>query len=217
MAKYFTTVNEFKYSWDQVAAGFWQRYPNPYSKHVLSEDVVDRKVADNKLYTKRLLTKTNHMPKWGEKIVPGPKYVALVEESVVDPKAKTLTTYTRNVGYTRLMSVVEKCIFKVDEKNSKWSQVERYAWIDSNVIGVGGAIKHFGMERFKHNVNKACKGFEYVLDNLYPGLNQVAQDTGTMAARKEKLAETAKKAKEIAKAKASRPITANCSGQAASS
>jgi len=28
--KYFTGLTIFKYTWDQVAAGFWSRYPNPH-------------------------------------------------------------------------------------------------------------------------------------------------------------------------------------------
>jgi len=28
--KYFTGLSVLKYSWDQVATGFWSRYPNPY-------------------------------------------------------------------------------------------------------------------------------------------------------------------------------------------
>jgi len=28
--KYFAGLTVLKYSWDQVATGFWSRYPNPY-------------------------------------------------------------------------------------------------------------------------------------------------------------------------------------------
>jgi len=28
--KYFVGLTVLKYSWDQVATGFWSRYPNPY-------------------------------------------------------------------------------------------------------------------------------------------------------------------------------------------
>jgi len=31
-----------KFNWDQVTSAFWRRYPNPFSRHVLTEDVVDR-------------------------------------------------------------------------------------------------------------------------------------------------------------------------------
>lgn len=69
---------------------------------MLSEDTVDRYVKDGKLYSKRLLTKTNHVPKWGERFY-NSKSVKIIEESVCDPEKKTLTTYTRNIAFTKVM------------------------------------------------------------------------------------------------------------------
>lgn len=68
-----------------------------YSKHVLTEDVIERYVKNGKLYTKKLLTKTNPMPSWGARICHVPKCVIIIEESVVDPATKTFTTYSRNI------------------------------------------------------------------------------------------------------------------------
>jgi len=73
-----------------------------FSTHVLSEDTIEREVKDGKLYSKRLLTKTNRVPKWGERFI-SKNVVKIVEESVVDLEAKTFTTYTRNLGYTKVM------------------------------------------------------------------------------------------------------------------
>lgn len=42
---------------------------NVFSQHVLSEDVVSRELREGKLHTKRLLTKTNRVPKWGERFL----------------------------------------------------------------------------------------------------------------------------------------------------
>ncbi|KOB72608.1 putative intramitochondrial sorting protein family member [Operophtera brumata] len=33
------------------------------------------------------------------------KSVKIIEESVLDPQAKTLVTYTRNLGYTKVMKI----------------------------------------------------------------------------------------------------------------
>uniref|UniRef100_A0A2H1W2M1 SFRICE_037455 n=1 Tax=Spodoptera frugiperda TaxID=7108 RepID=A0A2H1W2M1_SPOFR len=67
MARYFENTSTFNFSWDQVTRGYWKRYPNPQSTHVLSEDTWSREVKDGCLYTKRVLTKTNRVPKWGER------------------------------------------------------------------------------------------------------------------------------------------------------
>lgn len=73
-----------------------------FSAHVLSEDTTYRQVRDGKLYTKRLLTKTNKVPKWGERFI-STKTVKILEESICDPQTKTLTTYTRNLGMQSIM------------------------------------------------------------------------------------------------------------------
>lgn len=72
------------------------------SQHVLTEDTLERSIKDGKLYSKRLLSKTNHVPKWGERFY-NAKSVKIVEESICDPKTRILTTYTRNVAFTKVM------------------------------------------------------------------------------------------------------------------
>ena len=46
----------------------FQRYPNPWSKHVLTEDVISRKVEGPILKTVRLISKTNKLPKLAQKV-----------------------------------------------------------------------------------------------------------------------------------------------------
>lgn len=80
------------------------------SSHVLTEDTICREIKpDGKLHSKRLLTKTNHVPKWGERFFKA-KFVCIVEESIVDPKERTIVTYTRNIGFNKIM--VCRLIFK---------------------------------------------------------------------------------------------------------
>lgn len=71
------------------------------SSHVLSEDTVVRKIIGHELHSKRVLTKTNRMPKWGERLT-GSRNVSVIEESIVNPEKKEMCTYTRNVGLTKV-------------------------------------------------------------------------------------------------------------------
>eukprot|EP00063_Salmo_salar_P075440 XP_014050275.1 PREDICTED: PRELI domain-containing protein 1, mitochondrial-like isoform X3 [Salmo salar] len=106
MVKYFSNDVDIRTSWDHVVSAFWQRYPNPFSTHVLTEDVVFREVTvDQRLLSRRLLTKTNRMPRWAEFLFPSnlSRSVYIVEDSVVDPVTKSLTTYTWNLNHTTLM------------------------------------------------------------------------------------------------------------------
>lgn len=88
------------------------------------------------LHTRRLMTKTNKKPKWMDKVrgwkggggkqqrnltlVPcqnqffGDTTAFVVEESVLDPKAKTLRTFTKNITLNTFMTVEEKCLYTVD-------------------------------------------------------------------------------------------------------
>ncbi|KAF6082591.1 PRELI domain containing 1 [Phyllostomus discolor] len=163
MVKYFLGQSVLRSSWDQVFAAFWQRYPNPYSKHVLTEDIVHREVTpDQKLLSRRLLTKTNRMPRWAERLFPAnvAHSVYILEDSIVDPRNQTMTTFTWNINHARLMVVEERCVYCVNSDNSGWTEIHREAWVSSSLFGVSRAVQEFGLARFKSNVT--CPGSQRV-------------------------------------------------------
>lgn len=202
MAKYYETSAVFNFTWDQVAQAFWQRYPNPHSGHVLSEDTLAREVKNGKLHSKRLLTKTNRVPKWGERFF-NAQPVKIVEESIVDPKNKTLTTYTRNIAFQKVMSVTEKVIYTFSDEHPGKTIAIRSAWVDSQVYGFSRAIRAFGVERFKKNCHKMVSGFNHVLYAMFPMHpgNLHTADHHIMA-KATKIKEAAKNASEHVKAQA---------------
>jgi len=113
-----------------------------------------------------LISKTNPAPKWTERFLPS-KNVYIIEESIVDPKNKMLVTYTRNIGLKGLMTVDEKVIYKPGS-NSDVTVSERHGWVDSRVgYGLSMPTIQLGYRRFKRNVNKACVGFQFVLDQMF--------------------------------------------------
>lgn len=199
MVKYFTVSGLFKYSWDQVASGLWQRYPNPNSKHVLTEDTLDRYTEGNKLITRRVLTKVNKVPKWTERFIGGTDGpVLIVEESVVDPVDKTFTTYTRNIGYSKVMCVEEKCVYTVSPDNPSWTVCEKSAFIQCQLnYFIRRPFEAFGHKRFSRNSDKAVQGLDYVLGSLYRP--ETIKDHPVVMAKK--LKESARKAAEMAKSK----------------
>ncbi|CAB3224775.1 unnamed protein product [Arctia plantaginis] len=94
------------------------------------------------------------------------KSVKIIEESIVDPEKKIFITYTRNLGYTKVMSVVERVEYRA--LGPAQTVAVRSAWIDSQVFGFSRAIRAFGVDRFKKNCNQMFYGFNHVLDRLFP-------------------------------------------------
>jgi len=158
-----------KHPWEQVAQSFWERYPNPFSTHVMTEDTVERKLESGKLRTIRFLTKAGgRVPRWAESFVPS-KMVAIIEESVVDPIEKSLTTYTRNIGYSNVICITEKVKYQQDPENSQQTVVQRHAWIESqfHIKQLRRPIEAFIFERFKNSSTKANNGFQWVLSKMW--------------------------------------------------
>ncbi|KAM4714041.1 PRELI domain containing 1b isoform 2-T3 [Anableps anableps] len=169
MGRYFYSEVHINSPWHQVLAAFWQRYPNPYSTHVLTEDVLYREVTpSNLLLSRRLLTKTNRLPGWAECIFPThmARAVYILEDSIVDPEANTLITKTWNLNHGTLMTVVERCMFEKDHSQPAWTKLKREAWISSSVYGLAWPIQEFGLARFKSNQAKAMRGLDYALTRI---------------------------------------------------
>lgn len=82
--------------------------------HVLSEDTYYRTITDDqKLISKRLLAKTNKLPRWGERIFyrgAASTIGFIVEESVCDLKQKIFTTNTVNINLKSLMVKISEYI-----------------------------------------------------------------------------------------------------------
>lgn len=170
-AKYFTTTHTHPFSFDTVASAFFQRYPNPMADHVLTEDTLHRelKSAGTLLYTRRLLTKTDKVPKWGEKWIPSSikRVVPLIEESQVDMKGRKLVTYTRNIGLSRFMLCVEKVCYHPNPLRPDETLAIKEVWVESGLYGIRSAVKNFGIERFKKNCTRATEGFNHVMEHLH--------------------------------------------------
>lgn len=165
--KHHSDVGVYQFSWSNMVTAFWKRYPNPFSTHVLTEDVVDRRVSGNQLITKRLICKTSSLPGWAEKITGKINEVYLIEESVLDLDSKTFTTNTRNISLQNVMTTVENCVYSTSTGNQTVTQCHRNAWFDSKVYGFGGMIASYGLQSYKKNIVKTTNGYTYVLNSMF--------------------------------------------------
>ncbi|KAL8844562.1 MAG: hypothetical protein Q9176_001074 [Flavoplaca citrina] len=118
MVKFYESSFSYDYPFPAVSLAYFLRYPNPYAKHVLSTDVIDRHFdkESQRLYTTRLHLKRSKLPPTVLKLLPkgilgsssdsGQSYI--LEKSIVDVKKGWMTTETRNLEWTGILSVVEK-------------------------------------------------------------------------------------------------------------
>lgn len=166
-ARYYGTTHRHPFQWEDVASAIFLRYPNPFATHVLTEDTLFRETRGDILYSRRFLTKTNRLPKWGEKFfVNFKKYVPLVEESYIDRGSQCVTTYTRSIGLSRFMTATEKVRYTPDPEHPNETIAMKEIWIESGLYGLRTAVKNFGMERVKKNWTNASKGFDHVLHHF---------------------------------------------------
>ena len=119
--KFYTSAYNYDYSFPAVSLAYFLRYPNPYSTHVLSEDVISRHFdpETQRLYTTRLHLKQSKVPPWILSLLPrnilgsnrGPNGEAqnfILEKSVVDIREGWMETESQNLQYTGVLKVIEK-------------------------------------------------------------------------------------------------------------
>ncbi|CAG8279084.1 unnamed protein product [Penicillium salamii] len=115
--KFFENKFTYDYSFPAVSLAYFLRYPNPYSRHVLTTDVIDRYVdpKTDRLHTIRLHLKKSKVPSGILKLLPkgmggsdnsGQSYI--LEKTIVDAKEGWMETESRNMEWTGILSVVEK-------------------------------------------------------------------------------------------------------------
>ncbi|KAJ6093488.1 hypothetical protein N7486_008777 [Penicillium sp. IBT 16267x] len=115
--KFFENKFTYDYSFPAVSLAYFLRYPNPYSRHVLTTDVIDRYVdpSTQRLHTTRLHLKKSKIPAGILKLLPkgmggsdnsGQSYI--LETTVVDPQEGWMETESRNMEWTGILSVVER-------------------------------------------------------------------------------------------------------------
>ncbi|XP_053388312.1 PRELI domain-containing protein 1, mitochondrial-like [Mercenaria mercenaria] len=155
------------FEWSQVVQGFWQRYPNPASAHVLTEDVLERRIEGHKLITKRIIMKKGKVPSYLERFTGGVRNIHVIEESVLDLNEKTFVTYTRNIDMQNVMSAHEKCSYRVNPKDPSNVLCERQLWSGSNIAGFGNIISMYGVKQYQKNFESTSNGFNYVLQSMF--------------------------------------------------
>ncbi|CAI4232987.1 unnamed protein product [Auanema sp. JU1783] len=150
----------FPYSFDEVVSVFWDRYPNNFAKHILSEDVLERKITEHTIFTKKLIVKQGssilkRVPRWLTRMT-DIRTVPVIEESIYDRRTKVLTTYTRNVSHNELFSLHEKCSYKPlpDSLQFPVTELLRSVYIQINSGKMSSVYEKLMLMGFKKSVER---------------------------------------------------------------
>ncbi|KAF2417446.1 hypothetical protein EJ08DRAFT_82161 [Tothia fuscella] len=122
MVKVYSQANSYDYPFPIVTLAYFLRYPNPFSTHVLSTDVLDRTFdpITQRLHTTRLHLKRSKAPGAVLKLIPrsfvgasaqGESQAYILERSTVDVKEGWMKTESRNLEWTGVLSVIEKQMY----------------------------------------------------------------------------------------------------------
>lgn len=127
MVKVHTQTHTHPYPFEAVTLAYYLRYPNPYSTHVLSTDIISRHYdpAAQTLYTARLHLKRSKIPSAVLKLLPrswlgatppggdeGTSQSYILERSIVDVKSGVMVTESRNLEFTGVLKVVERQLYR---------------------------------------------------------------------------------------------------------
>ena len=119
--KIYESSFSYEYPFPTVTLAYFLRYPNPYARHVLSTDVIDRYVDPDtkRLHTLRLHLKKSKVPGAILSLLPkglagpgGNSQSFILERSVVDIKEGWMKTESKNMEWTGILSVVERQHFR---------------------------------------------------------------------------------------------------------
>ncbi|RKF62010.1 Protein UPS1, mitochondrial [Erysiphe neolycopersici] len=130
MVKIYESAFSYDYSFPAVTLAYFLRYPNPYSTHVLSTDVISRDIdSQGRLHTVRIHRKRTRLPSTVLKFLPHSVMASLsnnnnqnnkgggkghssesyiLERSTIDIKEGWMRTESRNLDWTGVLSVVER-------------------------------------------------------------------------------------------------------------
>ncbi|KAI9600045.1 hypothetical protein KEM48_000260 [Puccinia striiformis f. sp. tritici PST-130] len=175
----FTAQHLFPYSFRDVATGIWQKYPNKFSTHITSVDVLDRSfLPDGTLRTERLISISQRAPRWIMKLVGGAEEQYVREVIFYKPPSSTDRSPMVLMGSVNLsMSSFLICREQIRYQpfNPQTSSFFQRADIEAQgtfAIGeswgiLGSRLETWARDRFSSNAESGRLGFNNVLATLH--------------------------------------------------
>ncbi|KJE89234.1 hypothetical protein CAOG_00747 [Capsaspora owczarzaki ATCC 30864] len=169
--KLFEATHIFGHSWDKLTLASFRKYPNPFSPHVVSVDVVNRYVdpASGKLITHRLVTMESGLPGWLSRVMGfTAAHCHVHETSEVDPTTQTMTLRTKNLSWSDLFTVEEMCQYAQDRNDASRTVFTQEARIHAfgSLATLRSRIEGAMLDRFRSTAAKGKEAIEFVCESL---------------------------------------------------
>ncbi|WFD44162.1 aminodeoxychorismate lyase [Malassezia psittaci] len=202
MVQSFQDSVPFPYPWTACVQAFFLRYPNPQASHVLTVDVLDRRIEPRDsptatgepnfvLCTTRLLLKRGSLPKWAPKNIIKNSESWVLEESEVDLTSpshdnrmpRTMSIWTRNLDHTTVLAVTEGIKFSErissTSPHTQSSDCLMAADISSQISFrlLRNRIEKFGLKSYLSHKETSREGLLWSIKNL----EYLREPSGTMA------------------------------------
>ena len=163
-----STEQQFKFphSWNLLTFANFKKYPNSYSEHVLSCDVLNRSLKNGLLYTDRLLVLKQPLPAILQRITKAPTVTYFLERSVLDPHSQVMESKTYSLSQRELFQAEEICVFENDETGTMFTQKANFKVFSM----FSNLIENEALKRFNSNREKGLKGLMSVVESIKSGI-----------------------------------------------
>ena len=161
--------HEYDFDWDRVTSSFWKKYWHPscaQSRALVLNREID---SEGRLVTKRLHVIYQDVPSFIKAIV-GNVVTYAGEESIVDPKKKTLTLRTKNLCMTCLASVDEYCVYSACADDPHKTEYMKKMSVQGWLTGfINYRLENWFVDTDKQNRGKGIN----VMDDIIGGVSQL--------------------------------------------
>jgi hypothetical protein len=170
--KLFETLHSFDHPWPAVTLANWNKYPNPYSSHVLSCDTLDRRVDPRTgvITTERLLCCKQPVPSILKRLGLDFQVEAFFHEiSTLNPKTQEFTAQTVNLTMRGLLNVSETCSLSVHPELPSNTLFKQQAQVSAMGVfaAVGRLVEDIAVSRFTANAAKGRDALESVTQEFF--------------------------------------------------
>ena len=173
-------AHEYDYDWARVTSSFWKKYWHPkcsQSRALVLNRYIDE---EGRLVTKRLHVIYQDVPSWVRAII-GDIVTYAGEESIADPKNKTLTLRTKNLNLTSIAAVDELCVYKPSREDATKTSYTKNMTVQGWMTGfVNCTLEGWFVDNDKKNRGNGIN----VMDEIIGGVAQLVlplnRDINTM-------------------------------------